>query len=185
MHVSLMKSVLKMVKFFGLLFFLFYSTISNGQTTRASCSEHYEKNEDGPDSIIIKKCFIKHFKIISTGYPDYKGRYTFEEELYLKKNNKFIKISNSEMFKSNQSELLLTINNKIQEDFLNFRTDPNSKDCFEGIDSIPKYSLNDLNISFEGNNIWFEVTFGLNSACRAVDGTIVSFPIDQISKYLN
>jgi len=148
-----------MRKSFWLAFLLLLSNISYGQNIKVICSERQKKNDEGTDPIIIKKCFIKNFKLISTGYPDYKGRYTFEEELYVKKNNKFIKIENSEMFNSDQSKLLSMINKKIQEDFKSFRSDPNSKDCFEGIDSIPTYSMNELKISFEGKVVGrFEIS---------------------------
>jgi hypothetical protein len=44
--------------------------------------------------------------------------------------------------------------------------------------------MNDFDISFNGNDIWFEVHWDLSAVCRNVDGTIVSFDINQIKKYL-
>jgi hypothetical protein len=53
------------------------------------------------------------------------------------------------------------------------------------MDSIPTYHMDDFKISFNGEEIWFEVNWGLPGACRPVDGTIVSFKMTEIYQYLN
>jgi hypothetical protein len=76
-------------------------------------------------------------------------------------------------------------NDKIQKDFAAFKADNNVKECLSDFDSIPKYEMDDLQISFYQDEIWFQVNWGLSGACRSVDGTIVSFKANEISKYLN
>lgn len=77
------------------------------------------------------------------------------------------------------------INKRIQRDFIKFSSDSNSRDCLSELDSIPVYKMNDFEISVDKNEIWFEVHWGIGTiACRAVDGTIVSFKFDEIRKYL-
>jgi hypothetical protein len=115
---------------------------------------------------------------------DYKGRYSYEYELYKKINGKYVKVKNSALFNQNQNQLLTTINQKIQKDYIVFSTDPESKDCFDSV-APPKFSFDELFIDFRDGKINFSVTFGLSSACMSVDGTTVSFTLDEIQQYLN
>jgi hypothetical protein len=96
----------------------------------------------------------------------------------------YVKTTNSEVFNQNQNKLLAIINKKIQEDYKAYSSDSATKECFLGVDSIPEYEMDDLGISFNGNEIWFEVHWDLGAACRSVDGTIVSFTVNEIKKYL-
>ncbi len=176
------------MKLFYLLniFVLFIYSSSDCQTTKLSCIEKERKNDEGKDPILIKTCFIKNFKFVSTSYPDFVGRYIYSEhEVYVLKNNKYVKTTNSKVFNKNQDQLITTINKRILEDFHKFSADSNTRECFTEIDSIPTYKMDDFEISFEGNEVWFEIHWGLSSVCRSVDGTIVSFKLDEIKKYLN
>jgi len=159
--------------------------VSIGQKVTLSCKETERKNEEGKYPIHVKTCYIKNFKFITTSTPDYDGRYFFDEyEVYVKKDNKYIRTTNSNVFNKKQNELLYTINERILKDFNSYRSDLSTKSCFSGIDSIPSYKMNDLDITFYNNEIWFVIKWGLSSACRAVDGTIVIFKIDEIKQYL-
>ena len=159
--------------------------VSIGQQVKLSCSDTERKNEEGKYPIHIKTCYIKNFKFITTSSPDYEGRYFFDEyEVYVKKDNKYVRTTNSSVFNKKQNELLYTINEQILKKFNCYRSDSSTKSCFTGIDSIPTYKMNDLDITFYDNEIWFVVKWGLSSVCRAVDGTIVIFKIDEIKKYL-
>jgi len=42
-----------------------------------------------------------------------------------------------------------------------------------------------MGIDFEDDKINFYVTFGLSGACMSIDGTTVSFSLDEIKRYLN
>ncbi len=175
-----------LIKFFCLIIivFLLAISVSNSQSIKLSCIEKERKNEEGKDSIQIKTCFIKNFKFVSTSYPDYAGRYVYsEQEVYVRKKDKYIKTTNSNVFNKNQSELLATINKKILQDFHSFASDSNTKKCLTEIDSLPTYKMDDLEISFYGDKIWFEVHWGLSGACRNADGTIVTFKVNEIKKY--
>jgi hypothetical protein len=122
---------------------------------------------------------------VSTSYPDYAGRYFYSEhEVYIRTEKGYAKTTNSKVFNQSQNKLVAIINKRIQEDFQKFSSEPNTKECFIGIDSIPKYEMDDFEISFNGNDIWFEIHWGLISVCRPVDGTIVSFNLNEIKKYL-
>ena len=160
-------------------------TLSIGQTVKLSCSEKERKNEEGKDPILVKTCFIRNFKFITTSSPDYAGRYIFDEyEVYVKKDNKYIRTTNSSVFNKKQNELLFTINERILQDFNSYRSDSSTMECLSGIDTIPTYKMNDLDITFYNDEIWFVVKWGLPMACRAVDGTIITFKISEISHYL-
>jgi hypothetical protein len=175
-----------MKAFYFIIFFLLAHSASKGQIIKLSCTEKERKSEDGNDPIIIETCLLKNFKFISTSYPDYAGRYVYSEhEVYIRTNNKYIKTTNAKVFNKRQDKLVAIINNRIQQDFREFSSDSNTKECFTDIDSIPEYKMNDFEISFYGNEIWFEIHWGLISACRSVDGTIVSFKLSEIEKYLN
>jgi len=148
-----------------------------------SCSQQENKNDEGGDPIIIKTCLFNSYKTVSTGSPDYKGRYSYQYELYMKQNGKYVKVNNSALFNQNQNQLLSNINQEIQKDYKIFSTDPVTKDCFKGMTS-PKFTIDQLGIDFDDNKINFSVTFGLSSACMSVDGTTVSFTLDEIQSYL-
>jgi hypothetical protein len=77
------------------------------------------------------------------------------------------------------------INERIRRDFNEFKADSNSRACLTGMDSVPVYKMNDFEISFYDNEIWFSVRWGLGVVCLPVDGTIVTFKLDEIKKYLN
>lgn len=154
-------------------------------TNKALCTERESKNKDGGDPILIKTCLYKKYKTISRGYPDYKGRYTYVYELYKKQpNGSFIQIKNVMLFNETKNELLSIINSKIEKEFNTYSHDAETKDCFEGATFAP-FELDQLGIDFDADKINFNVSFGLSAACMSVDGTTVSFNLDDIETYLN
>ena len=119
--------------------------VSIGQTVKLSCTEKERKNEEGEYPILVKTCFIKNFKFVTISHPDYVGRYFFQEyEVYVRKNNKYVSTKNSSVFNEKQGKLLDIINARILEDFISFRSDSSTKSCFDGIDSIPTYKMDEL-----------------------------------------
>jgi len=140
--------------------------------------------ESKEDPIKIKTCIWHAFKFVTTGVPDYKGRYGYEYELFLIENSQPKQITNSELFNDHRKELEELINRKIRIDFDNNAKDPNVKDCFEGVTFTP-FQLNDMGISFnDKNEMEFNVTFGLGDACMSVDGTVITFSMQDLKKYL-
>jgi hypothetical protein len=169
-----------------LLSFIVYLTPSNAQPIKLTCSEREKRREDTADPILVKTCFLKNFKFISTSYPDYAGRYfSSENEVFIKQGNKYVKSKNSKVFNKKQTILLNLINDQIYKDFQAFKADTNTKDCLSDITSIPTYHMDDFKILFNSEEIWFEVNWGLPGVCRAVDGTIVTFKMAEIYQYLN
>ena len=164
---------------------LFFQSFCQEQTLKLTCSERQRKNPDFKDSIIIQTCLLKNFKFVTTSYPDDVGRYFYSEhQVYIRTQKGYVKTTNSKVFNQNQNQLVTIINKEIQEDFRKFSSDSATKECFIGVDSIPEYEMNDFEISFNDNDIWFEVHWDLSAVCRSVDGTIVSFNIKEIQKYL-
>jgi hypothetical protein len=165
----------------GLLSF----NIPIAQTLKIQCTEKEKKNDDGKDPILIKTCLYKNFKFIITSYPDYAGRYVYSEhQIFVRSQSGYSKTTNDQFFNKAQAELVVLINERIQHDFNRFASDSNTRDCLTEIDSLPVYNMNDFEISFYADEIWFEVHWGLISACRAVDGTIITFKFNELKKYL-
>ncbi len=165
------------------------STIAKTETSitsnKATCSKKESKNEDGGDPILTKTCLYKIYKTISKGYPDDQGRYSYEYSVFKKqKNESYVQIKNALLFNKNKNELLSIINSKIKKNYKSYSNEPETKDCFQGASFTP-FNFDQLGIYFDDDKINFNVTFGLSGACMSVDGTIVSFNLDEIQKYLN
>jgi|SRR5450755_1192249 hypothetical protein len=168
-----------------ILSFLLSYHISTAQHIKLTCTEKELKNGKSQDPILVKTCYIKNFKFVETSYPDDVGRYfDSEHEVYGWVNNKYHKAVNSKVFNKDQDKLVSIINERIQKEYKDDLANPEVKDCLDGLDSIPTYKMNDFEISFFKNEIWFQVHWGLGSVCRAVDGSIVTFKITEVEKYL-
>lgn len=149
------------------------------------CSEKELPNPDAQDPIINKTCLFKDYKTISIGSPDYKGRYSYEYDIYKKQlNGTFKKVKNVTLFNEKKYELLSLINAKIKKEYDLYAQDPESRECFDQISFVP-FTFEQLGIDFNNNSINFNVTFGLISACMNVDGTSIEFSLHEIKQYLN
>lgn len=150
-----------------------------------NCTEDESKNEDGGDPIITKTCLFRSFKSVAKGYPDFKGRYSYEYTL-TKKNEKetYTEIKNSMLFNDKKNELLSLINSKIAKEYSSLAKNPDTKDCFSGNTFVP-FNFDQMGITFSDNVMNFEVSFGLPGACMSVDGSIVSIELSEIQQYLN
>ena len=169
--------------FFVATLLLIFNTLSAQSFSK--CYEKYRKNPDGIDSIYIKTCYFSKYKFIQASYPDFQGRYyDSENEVYVLVNKKYIKIKNSKVFNKSQNELVSIINKRIQKDFKKFSTDTLTKECFTNIKFIPKYLMDDFEITFQKNEIWFEVNWRLSLVCLSVGGTAIPFKLAEIQKYL-
>jgi hypothetical protein len=164
--------------------FLLMHYTSIAQHIKVKCSEKDMKNDDGNDPILVHTCYVKNYKFVEANYPDYVGRYFDSEyEVYVRVNNKFHKTVYSKVFNKEQYKLVSIINDRIQKDYKEDLADPRVKECLDGLDSIPKYKMDDFEISFQKDEIWFQVHWGLSGACRSVDGTIITFKITDVEKY--
>lgn len=161
---------------------LSYSVIAAQTIT---CTETEAVTEDSEYPTITKTCFYKNIKFVEVAYPDHVGRYAHREySTFICGDSQWVEARNSVMFNRRLAKLEKIINERIQADFLEFSTDSLTRDCFERMDSIPFYSINDLGISFHEEEIWFSVDWGMSWACLPVSSSIVSFPLREIRKYL-
>jgi hypothetical protein len=150
----------------------------------ASCMETDFENEEGHGE--KKTCLFNDFKTVSTGYAnDRNGKMYWIYEIFQNKNGKYVKVQNSALFNLDQKELLKLINERIKRDYTVYSTEAETRDCFNDFGSLPVYKMNDLGIDFNNDEIQFHIEFNLPEACDAVGGTVVTFKIADIIKYLN
>jgi hypothetical protein len=150
----------------------------------ATCMEADFSNEEGNGT--KKTCLFNTFKTVSTGYAnDRNGKYYWTYELFQNKNGKYIKVPNTALFNLDQAQLLKLINDRIRRDYNVYSTEPETRDCFIDFGKLPTYKMNDLGIDFNDDEIQFHIEFGLPEFCDAVGGSVVTFKISDIEKYLN
>lgn len=168
-------------------------TIEENQLTNSSenspinykiVCEEKSVNSTSSEPILIKSCILNNFKSVSTGEADYKGRYSYKYEVFIKKNGAYVKSNNEDLFNEKKEELLKLINQKIKIDFEDYASNPETKDCFEGI-TFTNYTYENLGIEFTDDKINFNVWFDVFEYCFNVSSTTVSFGIEEIKPYLN
>lgn len=149
-----------------------------------SCSETEKKNPETGDPTIIQTCIWGNYKFITTGNPDFQGRYSYEYEVYKITDKNEIKINNSDIFNSRINELEKLINYELAKEIRKYREDPDDSDCLSQLGN-PYFSINEMGITIiPGNKMEFRVTFGLGGACMNVDGASASFSLNQIKNYI-
>ena len=167
-------------------------TIEENQLTNSSenspinykiVCEEKSVNSTTSEPILIKSCILNNFKSVSTGEADYKGRYSYKYEIFIKKNGEFVKSNNEDLFNEKKEELLKLINQKIKIDFDDYASNPETKDCFEGI-TFTNYTYENLGIEFTDDKVNFNVWFDVFEYCFNVSSTTVSFSIEEIKPYL-
>ncbi len=150
---------------------------------KAICTET-TTGEEGEQKI-TKTCIWGDFKSVSIGYEDGRGHLDWEHGLYRKLNGKYAKVSNGELFGTKRSEVLTIFNAQISKDYQAISTERESKDCFAGMErTAPHYTFDKMGLYFDGENAFFSVSYGLITACRAVDGTIITLPLETIKPFL-
>lgn len=169
------------------LLLCFFAFAAVAQPLRTTCHERQRKNPEGTDPILVTTCYLKQYRFVHTAYPDYAGRYVWDSSHVYRRGAKggWVETSNDQVFNRRQPELLALINRRIQQDFAAFKADPKTADCLTGLDSIPVYGIDDLEIEFHNDEIWFQVRWSLGNACRPWDGTIVNLKLSAIRKYLD
>ena len=145
--------------------------------------EEKSVNSTVSEPTIIKSCILNNFKSVSTGEADNNGSYSYKYEIFIKKNGEFVKSNNEELFNEKGDELLVLINQKIKIDFDEYTTNPDTKDCFEGV-SFTNYTYENLGIEFVDDNVDFNAWFDVAGYCFNVSSTTVSFSIEEIKPFL-
>jgi hypothetical protein len=147
------------------------------------CTSKESKNPEADDPIIITTCLWSNYKFVATGTPDYKGRYSYDYEVFLIGRGKAKKISNSELFNDKLSQLEKLLNQKIKSVFDDYAQTLETSDCLQGLEFTEK-RINEMGISlYADNKINFHVSFGLGGACMNVDGATVTFEMSEIKEY--
>lgn len=143
-----------------------------------------KQNPEGNDPIIIQTCNWDQYKFVTIGSPDYKGRYSYEYEVFTMVNNEEIKVQNSDIFNSKIGTLEGKINKAIAKEINDNRKYPDNLECLSEVED-PKFSINDMGITIdEKNRMIFSVSLGLGGACFNVDGASANFSLNEIRNYL-
>jgi hypothetical protein len=180
-----------------LIVFLFIFCNTNGQNRNSKnlqkgkiynseikCTTKMRTNPDGGESIIIKTCKWHNYKFVVTGEPDYKGRYSYEYELFMIENGKEKKTNNSKLFNDKINQLEKLVNYKVRRILDDYGKDPENSECLKG-EVFKNIEINEMGISFsEDGKIEFNVSLGLSDACFNIDIATVSFNLNEIDEYL-
>ncbi len=151
---------------------------------KPTCSLIEKADPEVSDPIIIKKCVWKNYKFITTGSSDYKGRYSYEYEVYRITDGEDIKIKNEDIFNSSVNTLEKQINLELAKELNENRKYPDNAECLSEVEK-PSFSINDMGISIDNKDrMVFDVSFGLSGACFNVDGASASFSLKEISKFI-
>ncbi|WP_203460976.1 hypothetical protein [Lacinutrix sp. WUR7] len=148
------------------------------------CNESTKNDSDYSDVVIIKSCEFKNHSFKSIGTPDYKGRYSYDYELFSNDKDDTLKVNNSDFFNLNAKELEKLINDKLKAEFESNSKIPEISDCMSWID-FRYYKLNEFGISFTyKNQMEFNIDYGIGSACFNVSSSSVIMEISELEKYL-
>jgi hypothetical protein len=148
-----------------------------------SCKEEVISLKGKADPTLVNTCFWRSYKIIETGTPDYKGRYTWETEVFLKNGDSLVKKPHIELFKPEKiSQLEKLVNDRLSEDFSAMKiSDP---ECFAQRKYYPNFKLKDMRLSFnDDSDISFEVEYNLIDACFALNLASTNFKILELKDY--
>lgn len=115
---------------------------------------------------------------------NYNGKCYPEYLLYEKVNERFIQISNIELFNNNQSALIKMANEKIQKDFKDLKSNPDSRDCVSGQDELLPLPMESMQIAFSINGLSISYYFDFGTYCDFYNYSSVEFSWYDILPYL-
>lgn len=148
------------------------------------CTEEEKVSDNELDPILIKICQFKNFESVRTGIPDYKGRYSYEYDLYKVDKEVKEKIKNSDLFRSGVDLVEKRINQDLQQEYQKNKNDPHLKDCMEWI-NFRHYTINEMGMAFtNANEIEFFIDYGISGACFNVAHSILRYQISEFAQYL-
>lgn len=158
---------------------------NNFKEIRIQCSEKEEPSDNEPDPILIKTCIFGIFQSVRTGTADYKGRYSYEYELFMIENDKKKEIRNSDLFISGSDLVEKRINQDLQEEYKKNLNNPHLKACMEWID-FRYYELDEMGMAFTyDNEIEFHVDYGIGGACFNVAHSTLKYKLSEFAQYLD
>lgn len=142
------------------------------------------ENPENTDKVFEQTCTWGRYQSVKTAFPDYKGRYHYDYQLYEMRKGKWMNIRNAEFFNDKVGELERKINEEIRNELRAYLSDPKSARCFSNFELMP-YTINEVGISFsDEGEIRFNVVFELSSSCMNVDGTTINMKVEDVEKYL-
>lgn len=148
------------------------------------CNKSTKKDPEHQDDIILKTCEFKNHLFKSTGIADYKGRYSYNYELFQIDKKDTLKVKNSDFFNQKAIELEKLINEKLKTEYESNSKIPEISDCMKWID-FRHYKLNEFGISFTNKNqMEFNIDYGIGSACFNVSSSSVVMELTEIEQYL-
>lgn len=135
------------------------------------------------DPTLLNTFHWRHYKLIETGNPDYKGRYSWTTEIFKQIGDSSVKISNADLFKKEKiEELEKMINDRLEEDFKAMKV--SDAECFKGRRYYKAVKLKDMRISLSDHSeMTFEILNGLSVACYAVNASSTTFKIEELKAY--
>lgn len=148
------------------------------------CIEKKKPLDNKIDPILIKICDFKTFRSVRTGKADYKGRYSYDYQLFKITKNGKKKIKNSDLFNSGTDLVEKKINRDLRQEYEKNLNNPHLKNCMEWID-FRYYNINEMGIAFSDNNeIEFYINYGIGGACFNVSFSILNYKISEFEKYM-
>jgi len=151
---------------------------------RVHCTEKEEPSDNEIDPILIKICTYKNFQSVRSGSADYKGRYSYEYDLYKIDNNVKQTIKNSDLFKSGADKVEKKINSDLKQEYQENLNNPHLKDCMEWI-NFRHYELDEIGMAFTDNNqIEFYIDYGIGGACFNVAHSVLEYKLSDFAQYI-
>lgn len=137
----------------------------------------------GEEPILKNTCSWRYYKIIETGTPDRRGRYTWKTDIYNNLVDSHAIVTLSSLFKVDSlTALEAKINERIKEEF-EYLAETN-RHCFPRSMQCPTFALKDMRFVVSDNaSVSFEVTFGLSNACYTVDFVSATFKMSELEDY--
>lgn len=159
---------------------------SNYQQTNVKCeTEEFKIDQSGFENLtkIVKTCEFGKFVSISTGNPNYQGKYYYDYQLFKKKDEVLIPIKNSDVFNSEIIFIEEMINDESEAHYDYLKKNLEFKECVDKI-KLKYYSIDDMSITFdELNEISFHINYNLSSSCDNVNGSVHSLKLENIESF--
>lgn len=153
------------------------------QTENPICIES-EETDKNLDTGFIITCTYKNIKIVSAcqGFSSSYG--DCSSTLYIIQNGSYVEASNSEIFNSNQEQLVVLINERLNDFYNHALSEGEDSLCFRNMKFKTGYTMDEFYIDFADNDIRFEVPFFYSKECLLPEWPCAVFDLSEIDPYL-
>ena len=132
--------------------------------------------------LTLDSCSYKNIVTTKYGTPDDRERYSYSYKVFIDIGDSLKQLKNHQLFNDNLLALEDSLNRVVKIKFDELKALPT--DCFK--DFEPRYyKIDDFGLSFEDDYIIFNLTFGFEGACLAVEGINVKIRLQDMDKYWN